>query len=67
MNKTKKDENLISNGNGKSAEKGVKEFDFGDSKTAKSLIKAVTLTRQRLYPERYDSKGRLKKNGQNNL
>ena len=60
MNKTKKDENLISNGNGKSAETTVKEFDFGDSKTAKSLIKALTMTRKRLYPERYDSKGNLK-------
>jgi len=67
MSKTKKEENLSANGNCKADAIYDKEFDFGDSKIAKSLEKAVTLTRRRLYPERYDSKGRLKKNGQNNL
>ncbi len=60
MNKTtKKAKSSNGNGDGKAAAT-VKEFDFGDSKTAKSLIKALTLTRKRLYPERYDSKGNLK-------
>jgi hypothetical protein len=52
------------NGNGVRANGNVKaeikEFDFGKSEIADSLIKALTTTRKRLYPERYDSKGRLK-------
>ena len=65
MSKTKETKNQTTNCNG-NAEEVAKEFDFGNSKIAKSLEKAVTLTRRRLYPERYDSKGRLVKNGQNN-
>ena len=41
----------------------IKEFDFGETnnnKAFRSMVKAVTMTRKRLYPERYDSKGRLK-------
>ena len=56
---SKKNSNKELNGNGKK-ETEIKEFDFGDTKTAKSMIKALTLTRKRLYPERYDSKGKLK-------
>ena len=52
------------NGNGNHSTNGdVKEFDFGeenDNKTVRAMIKAVTMTRKRLYPERYDSKGKLK-------
>ena len=51
-----------SNGNGKK-ETEIKEFDFGelnDNKATRSMIKAMTMTRKRLFPERYDSKGRLK-------
>ena len=52
------------NGNGNHLTKGeIKEFDFGEAnnnKTFRSMVKAVTMTRKRLYPERYDSKGRLK-------
>jgi hypothetical protein len=55
MNNKNGNKKLNGNGNGE-----IKEFDFGDTKTAKSMIKALTLTRKRLYPERYDCKGRLK-------
>ncbi len=61
MSKTKETKKQTTNGSGKSVETKSQEFDFGDSKIAKSLEKAITLTRQRLYPERYDGKGRLKK------
>ena len=60
MSKTSKKENLKTAACNGNAAEAVKEFDFGDSKTAKSLIKALTMTRKRLYPERYDSKGNLK-------
>ncbi|MGI8468839.1 MAG: hypothetical protein ACR2N3_10330 [Pyrinomonadaceae bacterium] len=62
-----KKENRKLNGSGSKSETINREFDFGESKIAESLIKMLTLTRQRLYPERYDNRGRLKKNGQNSL
>ena len=65
----KKVKAITTNGNGdsqngkKSKKSEIKEFDFGelnDNKAVRSMIKAVTMTRKRLYPERYDSKGKLK-------
>ena len=69
MKKVKESTNGNGNKNGNSANgKGtkkteIKEFDFGelnDNKATRSMIKAMTMTRKRLYPERYDSRGRLK-------
>lgn len=62
MKKVKETTNGNKNGNSTNSkvEQEIKEFDFGDTKTAKSMIKALTMTRKRLYPERYDEKGRLK-------
>ena len=64
MKKVKETTNGNKNGNstnGNTSKKDeIKEFDFGNTKTAKSMIKALTMTRKRLYPERYDDKGRLK-------
>lgn len=63
MNKTSKTKNLNGNGNSKNGKQKIVEFDFGeanDNKAIRSLIKAVTTTRKRLHPERYDKKGNLK-------
>lgn len=50
------------NGN-KSKKEVIKEFNFAEaesSKAVRSMIKVMTMTRKRLYPERYDEKGNLK-------
>lgn len=63
MSKAKKNEKLNGNGNSKNGKQKIVEFDFGeanDNKAIRSLIKAVTMTRKRLHPERYDEKGNLK-------
>ena len=48
------------NGKGNKPKVEIKEFDFAKSEIADSLIKALKTTRKRLYPERYDRKGKLK-------
>jgi hypothetical protein len=58
-----KKENTNGNGATANGKKTVVEFDFGknnDNDAIRSLIKAVKMTRKRLYPERYDEKGKLK-------
>ena len=69
MKKVKESTNGNGNKNGNSVnakrtkKAEIKEFDFGelnDNKATRSMIKAMTMTRKRLYPERYDSRGRLK-------
>ena len=61
--------NQLTNANGnstngsKSKKEVIKEFDFGEennNKVTRLLIKVMTTRRKRLYPERYDEKGRLK-------
>ena len=67
MKKVKETINENKNGNSTNGKVSktveIKEFDFGeehDSKAVRSMIKAMTMTRKRLYPQRYDEKGRLK-------
>jgi hypothetical protein len=67
MKKVKETTNGNKNGNSQNGKKPkkevIKEFDFAEansSKAVRSMIKVMTMTRKRLYPERYDEKGNLK-------
>ncbi|MDQ3063833.1 MAG: hypothetical protein M3R14_13380 [Acidobacteriota bacterium] len=60
---SKKDgaKNLMTNGDGKKSsepkyERLPKDFEADTSPTALALIKAVRMTRRRLYPELYEAK-----------
>lgn len=60
MSKSKTITKLNENGNSSNKNSQNIEFDFGNSELSEALIKAMTMTRKRLYPERYDKKGKLK-------
>jgi len=61
MSKKTITENLVTNGDGKKSsepkyERLPKDFEADTSPTALALMKAVRMTRRRLYPELYEVK-----------
>ncbi len=61
MSKKNRIENLTTNGDGKKLsepkyERLPKDFEADTSPTALALMKAVRMTRRRLYPELYEAK-----------
>jgi len=61
MSKKDRAKNLMTNGDGKKSsepkyERLPKDFEADTSPTALALIKAVRMTRRRLYPELYEAK-----------
>ena len=61
MSKTKETKNQANNDNGGRAsqpkyERLPKDYEIDDSPTARALMKAVRITRRRLYPELYEAK-----------
>ncbi len=61
MSKKKESKNLTTNGNCKKPEIPAveylpKDFEADESPTARALMKAVRMTRRRLYPEFYEAK-----------
>ncbi len=64
MSKKKESKNLTTNGNGKKPETPAveylpKDFEADESPAAKAFMKAVRMTRRRLYPELYEAKKKL--------
>jgi len=61
MSKKNEPKNLTTNGDGKKSsepkyERLPKDFEADTSPTALALMKAVRMTRRRLYPELYEAK-----------
>lgn len=61
MSKKNRPENLTTNGDGKKSsepkyERLPKDFEADTSPTALALMRAVRMTRRRLYPELYEAK-----------